>query len=66
MNEHAFIIVCCFFIRAQLEARETEERLVRLEREATRDTEDSLACRVCPDLLYVTNSKQILKTNYIK
>lgn len=37
--------------RALLVPRETEERLVRLEREATRDTEDSLACRVCPDLL---------------
>lgn len=29
------------------EVRETEESLVRLEREATKDTEDSLACRVC-------------------
>lgn len=37
--------------RALLVQRETEERLVRLEREATRDTEDSPACRVCPDLL---------------
>lgn len=37
--------------RAPLELREIEERLVRLEREATRDTEASLACRVCPDLL---------------
>lgn len=37
--------------RALLVLRETEERLVRLEREATRDTEDSVACRVFPDLL---------------
>lgn len=37
--------------RAPLELREIEERLVRLEREDTRDTEASLACRVCPDLL---------------
>lgn len=37
--------------RALLVLRETEERLVRLEREATRDTEDSVACRVWPDLL---------------
>lgn len=37
--------------RVLLELRETEERLVRLEREATKDTEDSLACLVCPDLL---------------
>lgn len=36
---------------ALLVLRETEERLVRLEREATRDTEDSVACRVFPDLL---------------
>lgn len=34
--------------RAQLVQRETEERLVRLEKEDTRDTEDSVACRVCP------------------
>lgn len=38
-------------LRVLLELRETEERLVRLETEATRDTEDSLACLVCPDLL---------------
>lgn len=37
--------------RALLVQRETEERLARLEREVTRDTEDSLACRVFPDLL---------------
>lgn len=37
--------------RVLLEPGETEERLVRLEIEATRDTEDSLACLVCPDLL---------------
>lgn len=37
--------------RALLVQREIEERLVRLEIEATRDTEDSAACRVCPDLL---------------
>lgn len=37
--------------RALLALRETEERLARLEREATRDTEDSPACRVFPDLL---------------
>lgn len=36
--------------RALLVQRETEERLVRPEREATRDTEDSAACRVCPEL----------------
>lgn len=37
--------------RVLLELRETEERLVRLEREATRDTEDYLAWLVCPDHL---------------
>lgn len=37
--------------RVLLELRETEERLVRLETEATKDTEDSPAWLVCPDLL---------------
>lgn len=37
--------------RALLVLGETKERLARLEREATRDTEDSVACRVFPDLL---------------
>lgn len=40
-----------FVFRALLVQEETEERPVRLEIEATRDTEDSVACRVFPDLL---------------
>ncbi len=46
---HVDLLLLSF--RALLVQRETEERLVRLEIEATRDTEDSPACRVCPDLL---------------
>lgn len=38
------------FFRALLVLRETEERPVRLEREATKDTEDSAVSLVCPDL----------------
>lgn len=40
-------------VRALLVLVETRVRQVRPEKEATRDTEDSPACRVCLDLLWV-------------
>lgn len=49
MRWHLDLLFLLF--RVQLVLRETEERLVKLEREATRDTEDSLVHLVCPDLL---------------
>lgn len=51
MNLRWHVDLLLLSFRAPLVQREIEERLVRLEIEATRDTEDSLACRVCPDLL---------------
>lgn len=39
---------------------ETRERLVRLEKEDRRDTEDSLVFRVFLDLLYVDSFSQII------
>lgn len=49
MRWHLDLLFLLF--RVQLVLRETEERLVKLEREATRDTEDSLVHLVCLELL---------------